>query len=84
MYRFDDFIGIPLQPLHDNLDAYTYEVFEKDPVKYKKYQQAMERALIDMVAESDILTQTVSLQHQQKQITWKWKWKLMAVVVAEQ
>ena len=23
----------------DNLDSYTYEVFEKDPVKYSKYEE---------------------------------------------
>lgn len=47
---------IPLQPLYDNLDAYTYEVFEKDPIKYKYYQNAIEMALIDRVPESEIDT----------------------------
>lgn len=28
-----------MQPLMDNLDSYTYEVFEKDPVKYHKYEE---------------------------------------------
>lgn len=23
----------------DNLDSHTYEVFEKDPVKYKEYEE---------------------------------------------
>lgn len=55
---FDDFLEIPLQPLYDNLDAYTYEVFEKDPVKYLAYQQAIERALVDIVPEADIDTRT--------------------------
>jgi hypothetical protein len=27
-----------LQPLMDNLQSPTYEVFEKDPVKYSQYQ----------------------------------------------
>lgn len=27
------------QPLMDNLDSHTYEVFEKDPVKYKEYEE---------------------------------------------
>lgn len=40
MQGFDDLLEIPLQPLFDNLDSYTYEVFEKDPIKYKYYQNA--------------------------------------------
>lgn len=27
------------QPLMDNLESQTYEVFEKDPIKYSQYQQ---------------------------------------------
>lgn len=27
-----------VQPLMDNLESQTYEVFEKDPVKYSQYQ----------------------------------------------
>lgn len=60
MQGFDDFLEIPLQPLYDNLDAYTYEVFEKDPVKYLYYQRAIEGALMDKVAEADVATKTVS------------------------
>lgn len=41
---------IPLQPLMDNLDRYTYEVFEQDPVKYREYQRAIKLALIDKKA----------------------------------
>lgn len=26
----------------DNLDSHTYEVFEKDPVKYEKYENVTE------------------------------------------
>lgn len=59
MHGFDDILEIPLQPLYDNLDSYTYEVFEKDPVKYALYQQAIERALVDKVAEEDIASKTV-------------------------
>lgn len=29
----------PRQPLMDNLESQTYEVFEKDPIKYSQYQQ---------------------------------------------
>ncbi len=35
----------PLQPLMDNLESYTYETFEKDPIKYDLYRQAVEKAL---------------------------------------
>lgn len=31
----------------DNLDSTTYEVFEKDPIKYQKYEQATYLALCD-------------------------------------
>ena len=36
-----------LQPLMDNLESQTYEVFEKDPVKYTEYQSAMYLAILD-------------------------------------
>ena len=32
---YQDFLQVPLQPLHDHLDANTYEVFERDPYKYR-------------------------------------------------
>ena len=38
----------------DNLESQTYEVFEKDPVKYSEYQTAITAALTDMVEEKDI------------------------------
>lgn len=60
-FSFDDFLEIPLQPLYDNLDAYTYEVFEKDPVKYLYYQKAIEQALRDKVPESEIESRTLIL-----------------------
>ena len=31
---YEDYLQTPLQPLMDNLESQTYEVFEKDPVKY--------------------------------------------------
>lgn len=52
-------LEIPLQPLYDNLDSYTYEVFEKDPVKYIFYQRAIEQALQDKISEEDADTKTV-------------------------
>ena len=38
---YEDYLQCPLQPLMDNLESQTYEVFEKDPVKYSEYQAAM-------------------------------------------
>ncbi|XP_061393801.1 protein arginine N-methyltransferase 5 [Musca vetustissima] len=54
LQSFEDVLEIPLQPLYDNLDCYTYEIFEKDPVKYKLYQNAIEAALKDRVQEDEI------------------------------
>uniref|UniRef100_A0A1A9UP09 Protein arginine N-methyltransferase n=1 Tax=Glossina austeni TaxID=7395 RepID=A0A1A9UP09_GLOAU len=51
---FEDVLEIPLQPLYDNLDCYTYEIFERDPVKYKMYQDAIAAALTDRVSVSEI------------------------------
>ena len=44
---YQDYLQSPLQPLSDNLESVTYEVFEKDPVKYDLYYQAITQALID-------------------------------------
>ena len=44
---YQDYLQAPLQPLTDNLESITYEVFEKDPVKYDLYLEAIERALVD-------------------------------------
>lgn len=44
---FQDWPQSPLQPLADNLDSVTYEVFEKDPVKYAWYECAVKTALED-------------------------------------
>ncbi|MCJ1473299.1 methyltransferase protein [Lambiella insularis] len=44
---YQDYLQVPLQPLTDNLESMTYEVFEKDPVKYDHYEQAIQRALRD-------------------------------------
>lgn len=43
---YEDYLQFPLQPLMDNLESGTYEVFEKDPVKYSQYQSAILKALI--------------------------------------
>ena len=44
---YQDYLQVPLQPLTDNLESLTYEVFEKDPVKYDLYEQAIRKALRD-------------------------------------
>ncbi|KAL8932222.1 MAG: hypothetical protein Q9216_006919, partial [Gyalolechia sp. 2 TL-2023] len=44
---YQDYLQGPLQPLADNLESVTYEVFEKDPIKYDLYEQAIRKALID-------------------------------------
>ena len=45
--NFQDYLQSPLQPLADNLESITYEVFEKDPIKYAWYEEAVARALED-------------------------------------
>ncbi|XP_028169658.1 protein arginine N-methyltransferase 5 [Ostrinia furnacalis] len=49
---WEDYLQIPLQPLADNLDTHTYNVFEKDPVKYDQYQKAIAQALIHLQKKS--------------------------------
>lgn len=36
---YADFLQAPLQPLMDDLGSMTYEVFERDPVKYHQYEE---------------------------------------------
>jgi protein arginine N-methyltransferase 5 len=43
-----DYLQDPLQPLMDNLESATYEVFERDPVKYQQYEDAIYRAILDI------------------------------------
>lgn len=45
--NFQDYLQSPLQPLADNLESITYEVFEKDPIKYAWYEEAIAKALED-------------------------------------
>lgn len=42
-----DTLQRPLQPLKDHLEFGTYETFEKDPVKYVRYQEAIALAMRD-------------------------------------
>ena len=43
-----DHLQAPLQPLMDNLESATYDVFEKDPIKYSQYQKAVHAALLTL------------------------------------
>lgn len=43
--QFQDWLQSPLQPLSDNLESATYEMFEGDPVKYDLYEVAMYEAM---------------------------------------
>ncbi|UKZ77287.1 hypothetical protein TrVFT333_005007 [Trichoderma virens FT-333] len=43
--NFQDWLQSPLQPLSDNLESATYEVFENDAIKYDQYELAIAEAL---------------------------------------
>jgi len=47
---YQDYLQNPLQPLTVNLESITYEVFEKDPIKYDWYERAIAAALTDWAA----------------------------------
>ena len=55
---YEDYLQCPLQPLTENLESKTYEDFEKDPIKYKRYQEAIGRALLDRVPPEERETKT--------------------------
>ena len=48
-FAYKDTLQSPLQPLMDNLEAQTYEVFERCSVKYQQYESALVLALTDIV-----------------------------------
>ena len=48
---YEDYLQSPLQPLMDNLESATYEVFERDPIKYSEYQKAIYYAILDKLPE---------------------------------
>lgn len=52
MATYCDWLQAPLQPLMDDLGSMTYEVFEKDPVKYRQYEEAVYQALRDRPEQS--------------------------------
>ncbi|KAL3689090.1 hypothetical protein R1sor_015399 [Riccia sorocarpa] len=58
---YRDFLQAPLQPLMDNLEAQTYETFEKDSTKYSQYQKAVHAALLDRVPDRLVATTTTVL-----------------------
>ncbi|KAL4575416.1 hypothetical protein LXL04_022259 [Taraxacum kok-saghyz] len=49
------------EPLMDNLEAQTYETFEKDGVKYIQYQRVVSKALLDRISDENASTTTVVL-----------------------
>uniref|UniRef100_A0A2K5S1Y9 Protein arginine N-methyltransferase 5 n=1 Tax=Cebus imitator TaxID=2715852 RepID=A0A2K5S1Y9_CEBIM len=60
---YEDYLQSPLQPLMDNLESQTYEVFEKDPIKYSQYQQAIYKCLLDRVPEEQKDTNGLAYLH---------------------
>lgn len=50
-----DYLQAPLQPLMDNLESQTYETFERDPVKYALYEEAILQALQDRAGAPTVL-----------------------------
>jgi hypothetical protein len=53
---YQDYLQAPLQPLAHNLESVTYEVFEKDPVKYNQYEKAIQLALDDRMKAGETST----------------------------
>ncbi|KAK6129797.1 hypothetical protein DH2020_036450 [Rehmannia glutinosa] len=60
-FGYRDYLQSPLQPLMDNLEAQTYETFEKDTVKYSQYQRAVAKALVDRVSDENASSVTTVL-----------------------
>ncbi|UJR22200.1 hypothetical protein I4U23_025264 [Adineta vaga] len=55
-HGYEDRLQVPLQPLADNLESRTYEIFEKDPIKYVQYENAIYQALIDRYDPKTLVT----------------------------
>ncbi|KAG5031024.1 hypothetical protein JHK85_015006 [Glycine max] len=49
------------EPLMDNLEAQTYETFERDAMKYIQYQRAVSKALLDRVPDEEASVKTIVL-----------------------
>jgi protein arginine N-methyltransferase 5 len=45
----------------DNLQSITYQTFEKDPVKYKNYEEAIYHALMDWPERDRMFVPRLSL-----------------------
>ncbi|KAL0277779.1 UNVERIFIED_CONTAM: hypothetical protein PYX00_004944 [Menopon gallinae] len=58
---YEDCLQCPLQPLMNNLESHTYEVFEKDPVKYNEYMRAIYCALIDNIKVEEKETKVMTV-----------------------
>ncbi|KAF8474593.1 PRMT5 arginine-N-methyltransferase-domain-containing protein [Kalaharituber pfeilii] len=56
---YQDFLQAPLQPLTDNLESQTYEVFERDPIKYEHYEKATILALEERDPDNKIVVAVV-------------------------
>ncbi|KAJ8734133.1 hypothetical protein PYW07_014684 [Mythimna separata] len=64
---WEDYLQTPLQPLADNLDTHTYNVFEKDPIKYDQYQKAIAQALTDLQkGPSEVINTDISTANEQE------------------
>lgn len=50
--RYSDLLQKPLQPLMDDLGCETYDVFERDPVKYRQYEEATYLAIVERTARA--------------------------------
>ena len=50
-----DYLQAPLQPLMDNLENDTYDGFERDPIKYRQYEEAVYQALCDRGGALDVV-----------------------------
>jgi protein arginine N-methyltransferase 5 len=58
--QYNDYLQAPLQPLMDNLESQIYETFEKDPVKYDRYEQAICKALKDLKTNKEFSTSKIA------------------------
>lgn len=54
-------LSLPMQPLHYNLIEDEYKTFELDPVKYKLYQEAIRKALVDRVKDKNSTVTTIMI-----------------------
>jgi protein arginine N-methyltransferase 5 len=52
---YHDYLQTPLQPLMDNLQSATYEVFESDPVKYSLYEEAIFSSLLTRTSINPVI-----------------------------